>query len=186
CSQPYVREEELVSQFEDVMNLVALPEDWIENIFKELNSMTWANESRERGQLSEIDSELTLIQAKISRLADLYIEGEMDRADYYARKESLLSEKIALLERRKKVVNTTEKMRFELMREPLTVLQDWISGGAGGDLKKLREFISKVGLNLKLNSRELLWDWISPYCILASRGVYSSWRRGWDSNPRDR
>ena len=110
----------------------------------------------------------------------------MDRADYLARKEKFVAEKIALLERRKKVVNTTEKMRLEQMWKPIKVLQNWLSGEAGGDHKKLRDFVSEVGSNIRVNSRELLWDWIPPYCILASRGVYSDWRRGWDSNPRSR
>lgn len=29
------------------------------------------------------------------------------------------------------------------------------------------------------HSRELLWDWISPYCTLASRGVCTDWLFLW-------
>ena len=184
CTQPYLREESLVAQLKDLMNQVTMPDDWVENFLTKINKVSWDLESRASGQFSKIDSESEMIKSKISRLADLYIENDLSRAEYLVRKEKLLEKKIALLERRKKIINMTETRRLEQMRKPLELLQDWNSGASGVDHKKLRDFVTEVGSNMKLNSRELLWNWISPYCILASRGVYSTWRRGWDSNPR--
>jgi site-specific DNA recombinase len=184
CTQPYLREESLVAQLTDLMNQVTLPIDWLNHLLIEIDTISGSLESRANGQFLKIDSQTQDIQARISRLADLYIENDLSRAEYLARKEKLLSEKVALLERRRKIVNMTENRRLEQMRKPLELLQDWISCASGVDHKKLRDLVTEVGSNMKLNSRELLWNWISPYCILASRGVYSTWRRGGDSNPR--
>jgi len=175
CQQPYIREENLLAQLQAIAEKVALPDEGLKVFQDELNKLTCALDSRDSGHLAEVDSEIEAIQARVSRLADLYIERDISRAEYTARKESLLSEKIALLERRKKVVDTTGRQRIELMRQGLKPLQDWNSSVAGDDHKKLRDFVSEVGSNLKLNSRELLWDWISPYCTLASRGVCTDW-----------
>ena len=183
CGQPYLREEELVRQLKAIMDKIALPVEWLKQFFNQLDKLQLAYDSRESGYIVALDSQAEDIQAKLARLADLYIERDISRAEYLARKESLLEERIALLERRKKVVNTTDRIRLELMRKPLMVLQDWISGEAGDDHDKLREFISEVGSNLKLSSRELLWDWISPYFILASRGGFSDWLGSKESNP---
>ncbi|MBU1083378.1 recombinase family protein [Patescibacteria group bacterium] len=176
CTQPYLREESLIAQLKGMMDQVTLPQNWLNNFLNEIDKISGSLESRANGQFSKIDSESQKIQSKVSRLADLYIENDLSRAEYLARKEKLLSEKVALLERRRKIANTTERMRLEQMRKPLELLQDWISCASGVDHKKLRDFVSEVGSNMKLNSRELLWNWISPYSILASRGSYSTWR----------
>ena len=183
CSQRYIREEEVVSQLKSLVAAPAIPDEWIGHFLDEIDKEIMGLNSRESGQVSKVDSESQKIQAKLARLADLYIERDISRAEYLARKESLLSEKIALLERRKKVVDTTGRMRLEQMRSALKPLQDWNSGVAGDDHEKLRDLVSEVGSNLKLNSRKLLWDWISPYGILASRGSFSTWLGSKDSNP---
>jgi site-specific DNA recombinase len=183
CEQPYLREENLVFQLRAIMHQVTMPNDWIDNFFGEIDKLSGSFESRVNGQYSKIDSESEVIQSKISRLADLYIEHEISRADYLARKEKLLSEKVALLERRKKIMQGGDRTRLELMRKPLNVLRDWNSSASGVDHQELRDFVSEVGSNLKLSSRKLLWDWISPYCILASRGVYTNWLGRKESNP---
>jgi hypothetical protein len=40
---------------------------------------------------------------------------------------------------------------------------------------KLRDFVAEGGSNLKIKSQKVLWNWNSPYLILASRGVYPNW-----------
>jgi len=172
CSQPYLREESLVEQLKAIMDKVAMPLDWIEGFLSKIQEKEKKLESRENGQYSELDAQAEEIQAKISRLADLYIERDISRAEYLARKEELLSQRVALLERRKRLSKTTPRTRLELMKKPLMVLLDWHSGEAGDDYEKLRAFVSEVGSNFKLNSRKLLHDWLSPYEILASRGGY--------------
>jgi len=175
CKQPYLREEALVEQITAIMDQIAMPLDWIEGFMGKLKIKESKVESRENGQYLDIEAKAEEVQAKISRLADLYIEREITRAEYTARKEVLLGEKVALLERRKRLLRYTPRIQLEQMKKPLEVLQDWHSGGAGGDYEKLREFLSEVGSNFSLNSRKLLHDWLSPYEILASRGRFSSW-----------
>jgi hypothetical protein len=45
----------------------------------------------------------------------------------------------------------------------------------GGDLLELSNFVARVGLNLSLNSRKVLWDWAKPYSLLAERTVFPDW-----------
>jgi hypothetical protein len=71
---------------------------------------------------------------------------------------------------------------FELMRQPLKLVQDWKSAPAGGDLSKLRALAAQVGSNWVLDSRKVLWDWTAPYALLAERDSYSGWLGNVDSN----
>jgi hypothetical protein len=67
-------------------------------------------------------------------------------------------------------------MMIEPMREPLKLVLDLKYALAGGDLRELGDFVAKVGSNLKLNSRKVLWDWIPPYALLSQRGSYARWQ----------
>ena len=184
CTQPFIREEALIQEFEEILAGVMLPESWAEPMLAELEKEASQENSRLGGQRDELDEELSKIQTKVSRLADLFIEGDISRAEYRARKASLVDQKAALLEKIRDLDRHGNNLRFERMREPLTLVRERNILNAGGDLKKLRGIISQVGSNLELNTRKVLLDWASPYVTLATRGSYSSWRRGRDSNPR--
>ncbi len=184
CKQPYIREDKLINEFDKMFDQITLPDSWYEPILLEIEKLSNSHESDTSKLLSDFESKFSKIQSRISRLADLYIEGEMDRADYIARKDLLLNEKIALLERRRSISEDTSEMRFERMRRPLMLVQDWKNGVAGDDPENLRKLIAEVGSNFKLSSRKLLWNWINPCSLLANTASYTTWRRGWDSNPR--
>ena len=184
CRQPFVREEVLVSELASVLDAIPLTDDWVEKMLAEIDSLAQVHVSGTSAESRRVDLAFASIQSKLARLADLYVEGELDRADYLARKDRLLNEKIALMERRKLIAQDTGGMKLERMKKPLSVLLDWRKRKAGVDLIELRNFVAEVGSNLRLNSRKVLWDWNSPFALLAQGGSYTSWRREWDSNPR--
>ncbi len=186
CRQPFIREEAFVDEFHSVPDAIPVPDSWLESMLAEVDSLSVSHTSRQSGQSKELDLAFGTIQTKLARLADLYVEGELDRADYHARKEKLLNEKIALMELRKKIATDTGGMKLERMKKPLSLLLDWRKRKAGVDLSELRNFVAEVGSNLRLNSRKVLWDWNSPFALLAQGGSYTCWRREWDSNPRCR
>jgi hypothetical protein len=135
-------------------------------------------------ELAALDAEQKTIQSRLSRLADLYVGGDIDRAEYNARKSELIDRKVALIEGRKEIAKGAAGMKFEQMKQPLELVRDWKNASAGGDLLKLRALCAQVGSNWILDSRKVLWDWVSHYAPLARRASYTKWRRGGDSNPR--
>jgi hypothetical protein len=124
-----------------------------------------------------------LIQ-RLSRLAHLYVGGDLDRAEYNARKAVLIDRKVALVEAWKEIAQGADVTKFERLQQPLELVLDWKNAPAGVDLLKLRDFVAEVGSNWVLNSRKVLWDWTPPYAPLLRRASYTNWRRGRDSNPR--
>jgi site-specific DNA recombinase len=175
CGQPGVREEELVVQLRAVLDSVALPNKWIERMLAEIDKLESDSESRVRAELHRLDDEYSTIQTRLSRLADLYVGGEIDRADYNARKAVLIDRKVMNVERRKQVAGDGGSRMFEPLRRPLKLVWDLKNAPAGVDLLKLRDKVAEVGSNWSLNSRKVLWDWIPPYALLSQRASYSSW-----------
>jgi site-specific DNA recombinase len=182
CGQPSLREESLAGQLNEVMARIDLPDRWIERMLAEIEKAESESESRISGRISELDAEFGTIQSRLSRLADLYTDGEIDRADYNARKSLLIDRKVALVERKREFATDGGSRMFELMRQPLKLVQDWKNAPAGGDLSKLRALAAQVGSNWVLDSRKVLWDWVSPYALLAERASYTNWLGSKDSN----
>ena len=187
CSQPFVREEELHTQLTAAISQLAeLPANWIERMLAEIEHEESGVNARLDCELAALDAEQKTIQTRLSRLADLYVGGDIDRAEYNARKSELIDRKVALIEGRKEIAKGAAGMKFEQMKQPLELVRDWKNASAGGDLLKLRALCAQVGSNWILDSRKVLWDWVSHYAPLARRASYTKWRRVRDSNPRYR
>ncbi len=184
CAQPGIREEDLLAQFEAVLRQIALPDDWAVPMLEQIDAWAVSEESHERARLLAIDGELKKIEAKLRRLTDLVIEGDLDRAEYRRRKEVLIGEKAAKFEARKLIARKGAKYWLEPLRELVNAVWERNLPTAGGDLSELRRLVAKVGSNLCLNSRNLLWDWGNPYALLAERSGCMNWSGRRDSNSR--
>jgi site-specific DNA recombinase len=185
CSQPYIRVEALVEQMLSKLGEIALPEneEWLLPMLRQLDQ--W--ESEEALNVSEesvkLESGVEEIEAKLRRLDDLHVDGEVDRADYTARKRKLVNAKLALEARLEKITRKGVKYWLEPLRELLNAVREPNLPTAGGDLVELRDFVAELGSNLSLNSRKVLWDWNLPYALLAERALCSEWSGRRESNP---
>jgi site-specific DNA recombinase len=184
CSQPYIRQVDLLSEFESIIRQVALPEDWVVSMLEQIDSWSVSETSRASAQLTELDLGLRKIEAKLRKLTDLMLEGDLDRADYRSRKAALIGEKAAKYEARKLIASKGAKYWLEPLRELVNAVWERNLPTAGGDLLKLRDFVAEVGSNWVLDSRKVLWDWVPPYALLAERASSLNWSGRPDSNWR--
>jgi site-specific DNA recombinase len=185
CEQPFIREENLSAQMAENIRVLALPEneEWIEPMMRQLDAWEIEEGSRESAQVSELNLEVEKIAAKLRRLTDLHLDGEIERPDYTSRRRVLINEKIALETRMKLISQEGPFAWLEPLRKLLNAVRERNLPTAGGDLNELRDFIAEVGSNLTLNSRKVLWDWNPPYALLAERGSYGNWQPQRELNP---
>jgi site-specific DNA recombinase len=183
CTQPFLREEALAEQCRERLSTIALPDDWALPMLEQLNK--WELEEAARLGLgsAELHLEAEEIAAKQRRLTDLHVDGEIDRAEYLARKRELVNLKIALEARKRAIARDGQMYWLEPLRKSVKSVWERNLASAGGDLLKLRDLVAEVGSNLTLNSRKVLWDWNSPYALLAERGTRTDWWARGDSNP---
>ncbi len=178
CEQPFIREELLSEQMAENIRVLALPEneDWILPMMRQLDAWEVEEASREGAQIGELKIELEKIAARLRRLTDLHLDGEIERSEYSSRRRVLINEKIASETRLKLVSQEGALAWLEPLRKLLNAVRERSIPTAGGDLMELRNFVAEVGSNLTLNSRKVLWDWNSPYALLAERGSYGNWQ----------
>ena len=96
CTEPYVREESLDEQLSVLLADTALPAVWA----KRLNQML-AEDKQNLSQTAQVGAEvaqkqLKVVNEKLSRLLDGYLEQDIEREHYLKKKATLLSEKQSL------------------------------------------------------------------------------------------
>lgn len=93
CKQPYVREEELDQQLSSLLQKFSLRADWAEKLLE----MAGANKEKSAQSVSafvlESQNQIRVIQTKLQRLLDGYLEQDIERKIYRTEKAKLLSEK---------------------------------------------------------------------------------------------
>lgn len=176
CEQPFMREELLTEELVSGLQRIAIPETWAEKMLARLDEWEFEDGSRESAQLVELGVGSQEIEAKLRRLNDLHVDGELDRADYIARKRKLVNEKIALDARRKLALQDGPYYWLEPLRKLINAVRERSLPTAGGDLLELRDFVAEVGSNLCLNSRKVLWNWSNPFSLLTERRLRKGWQ----------
>src|SRR3989338_10247849 len=100
CSQKYIQEKDLATQIRARLQSVALPDthtDWMLNKVNE-----WEKEQTHKSQSSiqNIKTQITETQEKLDKLVSAYIDGDIPKESYLAKKEDLLKTKVSLAEKK--------------------------------------------------------------------------------------
>jgi site-specific DNA recombinase len=186
CQQPFIREEALCVEMAERLREIALPENelWLLPMLRQLDQWESEEALSESEESAKLESGLEEIAAKLRRLDDLHVDGEVDRADYTARKRKLVNAKLALEARLEKIARQGVKHWLEPLRELINAVREPNLPTAGSDLVELRDLVAEVGSNFQLESRNLVLDWNPPYALLAERGGCIEWSGRRDSNSR--
>ncbi|MDP2676955.1 MAG: recombinase family protein [bacterium] len=93
CSQPYVREEVLAADLSEILTHYTMPEDWAQDLSRRIDEDE-KNISRTRDTFVRgLQEKIADIKRRIDVVTDLYIEQDIDRETYLAKKRGLMSEK---------------------------------------------------------------------------------------------
>ena len=156
CFQPYIREEDLDRQLSTMIQKVSLPQDWADWMLNKLK-----DEEKESAQsctafVQEKRKQTQVINRKLQRLLDAYLDQDIEREIYLDRKSKLMSAKKTFEEQ---IVRLEQKQNDWL--EPF---REWINEAANAakiardnDLFAKKELALKIyGLNLVLENKKAL------------------------------
>ena len=157
CTQPYMREEIITSQIQEEIKKVSLPLDWAK----------WMIEENRKDQSSEIQSseifsqktkeEISLLDTKVEKLMNLYLENVLSLDEYRESKNKLVSSKQLLKEKLSDFEKKSHN-RFELTDKFLKAnIYNMELANEGIPEEILREF-KKVGSNFQIKDRTVLFE----------------------------
>ena len=205
CSQNvFTREEKISSQINEAIQKVSLPDDWADKMINELE-----NEKNEKAQSSrffaqKVESEIKMIDEKLEKLMNAYLENALSLAEYREAKNKLVNQKQVLKDK----LNAFEQKsnnRFELAAQFIKDSKQAKIIASKENPEMVRDFLKKIGSNFQIQNQAVSFSPRGAWQILAkwdfgarsapaerrSREAISpqnveivNWRRGWDSNPR--
>ncbi len=182
CSQPYIRGEKLAKQVRNFIQKVSLCDDWTKKILRELEKDKNKVVQSSRPHQQNLQRQIDLIDIKINRLIDIYLEGSISLEEYKHKKEEFLNKKKNLQERLRDFADEGNNW-FEPAKEFVTSLNRAYYIVCEGNLEPQKEFLQKIGSNFILKERRLNFSTEGTLHHYLSNAPYPSWRRGWDSNP---
>ncbi len=149
CSGGYIRQERLVDQIDDSIKRVIVDPELGTSLKDKVSEEKETLRNSTAKDIKRLDKCMTVLENKISRLMDIYLEGEISKYEYCKRKQKLLDEKYDL----QKQVNMLEKGQYLW----LELLEEFINGlGAANfalssdSLEEKRQFLENIGSNFSL------------------------------------
>ena len=98
CPEPCIRQENLDEQLSSLIQKVSLRPDWAEKLSKMLENDKTKSAQSVSAFVQESGEKIKIINTKLQRLLDGYLEQDIDREIYRIEKSKLLSEKKSLEE----------------------------------------------------------------------------------------
>jgi len=168
CNQPFVREEKLAEYLRQIVAQVALPTEWREPIFNQLD--IWRQEEVQNYQSAKnnFDAQLNELDLKLERLLDIHLDGAITRDEYTRRKEKHLKEKLAIQDKLTKLADQGS-VWLEPARSLLHVGFAARELERDENLESLAGFFKNVGSNLRLADRAPSLAWKKPWSILCEK-----------------
>ena len=165
CGQRFLRESELAKQVKDYVQKLSLSDDWRDKYLEKVDQ--WEIEGRQPSELfaQNLQSQLSAIKTKISRLTDAYLEGGLELADFQKRKNELMAErkdfeeKLSDFERKgNRWLGLVRKWILEANRAQIVA--------SGDDFQEMRAFLEKVGSDSKIENQTLAVELKKPWNYL--------------------
>ena len=154
CDGAYLREEALDAELSALLARFHLPREWAEEMERMAQKDARdASESAEAA-ISALRADIAVLNEKIARLTDLFVEQDIERGDYLARKRALVDERRQLEEQVLKFERNAAHW-LEPLREWINEAQTMREIAQSEDLPLKKSSLQKIfGSNLTLRARE--------------------------------
>ncbi|HLG19618.1 MAG TPA: recombinase family protein [Bdellovibrionota bacterium] len=174
CTEPYLREESFADQIQRAIAAVALPDDTFQKMLAALAKEQEASSQPIEKLKAETRETVGDISKKLDRLLDAHLDETIEKAEYLSKKELLLNEKLRLEERLRKL----EQTRMGWLEPTKNFLIAAHRAGAiatSDDMAERKEFLKKIGSNVRLGAKRLRFDYEKPWVILARAEKNANW-----------
>ena len=154
CSQRYIREELLDTQFSAILTSLVLPSEWANKLSRMADQEEKETTQSAAVSVQALQAQISILTEKIARITDLFVEQDIERGEYLERKHALISLKRSLEERLLQLGQNAAGW-LEPMRKWITEAQMLDEIAQSNDLPSRKSYLQEIfGSNLTLHSRE--------------------------------
>jgi hypothetical protein len=148
----YLREEKLEARLRAGLESVSIDDEWAGLMLAEIEKKHEAEKSVRREQIQQAEQRLADLDARLSRLVDLHLDGGISRADYLARREKAMQDRATLAAQ---VARMKDKGvgRLDTLAAFINDARQAHYIAKNGDRLEVRDFHRKIGSTLFLTGR---------------------------------
>jgi site-specific DNA recombinase len=167
CKQKFVNEKFLAPQVENLVSEIAIDDSLLDFSIDVIE--TWRNE--ELGSLTDQINELEILkkenQARLDRLLDIYIEGEINQDEYKIKKNKVINDN-ALIDGKLNSIKINSSVWFEPLKNALELSNQAHHRVVQKDFSGMFEILKTVGSNRVLFNQKLSVEMTKPFCFFRS------------------
>jgi len=165
CSQKYLREDLLVAQLKNEASKVALCKGWAQKMLTQVD--IWEKECAQSSQTfaQNLTFKIKNIDTKLDKLVNAFLDGDIDREVYLAKKEALIKAKVGISQEKS---DFGRKGNFWI--EPL---RDWIKTALhvgklalSQNFYEIKIFVEKIGTNRRLRHKAVFLNFREPFSLI--------------------
>ncbi len=165
----------LTSQFQDIFAKISpTPEQFVE-VSEALKQAYGDNEKNRQALLSKLSGELSKVEKRIERLFDVYLDGDISKEEYKAKRMAYNAEKRSI-ERR---LNSLDGSMNEWYENILTIVELVRNAPLlfeqSSEVHQKRRLIKIAFQNLELSGKELRWKLKRPFDSMLKIKGCPSW-----------
>jgi site-specific DNA recombinase len=172
CSQPYVREDVMLKELRELLQKASLPERWAPEVFAQMDR--W--EEEERGRLRSFArkqaGDMELVQGKLDKLVNGYLEGMIDRGTYQRKKDELIRQKIEI-DGRQACSGERASRWVEPMREFLESAHKAGKLAFSEDYPEMKKILETIGTNRQVFHKKVEVEFVRPFdSLLGAKALW--------------
>jgi len=96
CGEPYIQEKNLQNQIIEKIKTIALPKDWAPQMLGYLDQEKKKEAQGVSAFVQEINTKIALLQIKLDKLLEIYLDNLIDEETYKIKKEKIIEQKNSL------------------------------------------------------------------------------------------
>ncbi|MGB2580302.1 MAG: zinc ribbon domain-containing protein, partial [Minisyncoccia bacterium] len=161
CEQGYLREEKLVSQLKERLQQITLPDDWLEYMTRKTDAWEKEENLSSGSAVEQVRTRERETQEKLDNLVTLYLDGDIPKLNYLAKKNELLLQKVSLA---KKLDSARQERKnwVEPLREWILDMKKATQLVSSDDFFEIRDYFKKIGTNPLLRDKSVSVSFSPP------------------------
>ena len=170
----YLREEGLLEDVRRIVEKISLPDDWAENMLRELDKEEAKGQSSHRASVQHLKDEQKQIDKQLDDLLDLRLESAVSTEEYLAKKNKLVSRKVEIGQE----IKNAEQNRshwLEPMREMIVRSREAKKLLTTENHSEFPAFLKTIGTNFVLKGNAVQWEATIGWRALAHSDGFRNW-----------
>jgi len=167
CKQGYLREDLLLGQLKEQFQKIAIPDDWAENMLKEIEIWQKEAQLKTKSSVQNMDAKIRQIDVRMDKLVNAFLDGLIEKENYLKKKDEILREKSDLKLKHSGFGNDGKSWVEPLREWVKTAHHAGKMANLPMDLSDFKAFSEKVGSNRLLQDKKIVFDWLPPFDLLA-------------------